>query len=157
MTQEIDIGIPEPARKDIAEGLCRLLGDTYSTYLKTQYYHWNVTGPHFQPLHDAFEDQYRALAEATDVIAERIRALGHTAPGTFGSLAELSSVASDDDVPEAEQMIAGLIEAHETVVRTARSLLPKVDQANDVPTEDLLTERMRASEKTAWMLRSQLN
>lgn len=153
---KIDIGIGEAERKEIAEGLSRVLADTYTLYLKTHNYHWNVTGPLFNTLHLMFETQYNELALAVDEVAERIRALGFPAPGTYSAYAKLSSIKEEDGVPEAEQMIRNLVEAHETLVRTARSVFPAADEANDEPSADLLTQRMQASEKTAWMLRSML-
>lgn len=154
---EIDIGIAEGQRKDIADGLSRLLADTYTLYLKTHNYHWNVTGPMFQTLHTMFETQYNELALAVDEIAERIRALGMPAPGSYKAYAELSSIAEEDGVPVATDMIANLVKGHEAVVRTARSVFPAADEANDEPTADLLTQRMQVSEKAAWMLRSLLD
>ena len=154
---EIDIGIAEGQRKDIADGLSRLLADTYTLYLKTHNYHWNVTGPMFQTLHTMFETQYNELALAVDEIAERIRALGMPAPGSDKAYAELSSIAEEDGVPIATDMIANLVKGHEAVVRTARSVFPAADDANDEPTADLLTQRMQVSEKAAWMLRSLLD
>ena len=153
---QIDIGIPTEQREEIAQGLSRLLADTYTLYLKTHNYHWNVTGPMFQTLHTMFEQQYTELALAVDEIAERIRALGLPAPGSYKAYAALSSIPEEDDVPLAEQMIRNLVTAHETVVRTARSVFPVADAASDEPTADLLTQRMQVSEKTAWMLRSLL-
>src|SRR4028119_374448 len=149
----IDIGIPEESRKEIAEGLSRLLADTYSLYLKTHNFHWNVTGPMFQTLHLMFETQYTELALAVDLIAERIRALGYPAPGTYSEYAKLSSIAETPGVPKATEMIRLLVEGQEAVVRTARSIFPVVDQVSDEPTADLLTQRMQIHEKTAWMLR----
>ncbi len=154
---EIDIGIAEGQRKDIADGLSRLLADTYTLYLKTHNYHWNVTGPMFQTLHTMFETQYNELALAVDEIAERIRALGMPAPGSYKAYAELSSIAEEDGVPAATDMIANLVKGHEAVARTARSVFPAADEANDEPTADLLTQRMQVSEKAAWMLRSLLD
>jgi len=154
---DIDIGIAEPDRQRIADGLSRLLADSYTLYLKTHNYHWNVTGPMFQTLHTMFETQYTELAMAVDVIAERIRALGVYAPGSYRSYAKLTKIDEDDDeVPSADRMIRNLVQAHETVVRTAREVFPLADAANDEPTADLLTQRMQMSEKTAWMLRSLL-
>lgn len=155
-TMPINIGIDEKARTAIAEGLSNLLADTYTLYLKTHYFHWNVTGPMFQTLHLMFEDQYNELALAVDMIAERIRALGLPAPGTYKAFAKLSSIEEEEEVPTAEEMIQKLVEGQEAVVRTARSIFPVVDQANDEPTADLLTQRMQVHEKTAWMLRSLL-
>jgi starvation-inducible DNA-binding protein len=154
--RKIDIGIPGSERKAIAEGLSRLLADTYTLYLKTHNYHWNVTGPMFNTLHLMFEQQYTELALAVDLIAERIRALGLPAPGTYGQFAELSSIKEVQGVPEARRMIADLVKGQEAVVRTARSVFPTVDEAHDEPTADLLTQRMQVHEKTAWMLRSLL-
>ncbi|HKO87197.1 MAG TPA: Dps family protein [Burkholderiales bacterium] len=155
-TQTIDIGINEKDRQKIAEGLSRLLADTYSLYLKTHNFHWNVTGPMFNTLHLMFETQYSELALAVDLIAERIRALGFPAPGTYSAYAKLSSIKETQGVPDADTMIALLVEGQEAVVRTARSLFPVVDKAADEPTADLLTQRMQVHEKTAWMLRSLL-
>jgi starvation-inducible DNA-binding protein len=152
----IDIGINERDRKQIADGLSRLLADTYALYLKTHNYHWNVTGPMFQPLHAMFETQYNELAEAVDLIAERIRALGFPAPATFRAFAALTSIPEDEKVPMAERMIENLVEGQEAVVRTARTVVTIADEANDQPTVDLLTQRMQTHEKTAWMLRSML-
>ena len=154
--QTIDIGIQETDRKAIAEGLSRLLADTYTLYLKTHNFHWNVTGPMFQTLHLMFETQYNELALAVDLIAERIRALGYPAPGTYAQYAKLSSIREETSVPKADDMIRQLVEGQEAVVRTARSVFPTVDKANDEPTADLLTQRMQIHEKTAWMLRSLL-
>ena len=152
----IDIGIKEADRKAIADGLSRLLADTYTLYLKTHNFHWNVTGPMFQTLHLMFETQYNELALAVDQIAERIRALGHPAPGTYAEFVKLSSIKEEPGVPKAEEMIRLLVAGQEAVVRTARSIFPTVEQANDEPTADLLTQRMQIHEKTAWMLRSLL-
>jgi starvation-inducible DNA-binding protein len=152
----IDIGIKEESRKQIADGLSRLLADTYTLYLKTHNFHWNVTGPMFQTLHLMFETQYNELALAVDLIAERIRALGYPAPGTYSDYAKLSSIKETAGVPKAEEMIRLLVEGQEAVVRTARSIFPIVDDAHDEPTADLLTQRMQVHEKTAWMLRSLL-
>jgi len=152
----IDIGISEADREAIAEGLSRLLADSYTLYLKTHNYHWNVVGPMFNTLHLMFETQYNELALAVDEIAERIRALGVPAPGSYREFAALSSVTEDEDAPDATEMIRRLVEGQETVVRTARSIFPAVEKANDEPTADLLTQRMQVHEKTAWMLRSML-
>jgi starvation-inducible DNA-binding protein len=153
---EIDIGIKETDRRRIAQGLSRLLADTYTLYLKTHNYHWNVTGPMFQTLHLMFEQQYNELALAVDLIAERIRALGVPAPGTYREFAALSSIKESRGVPKAGQMIRDLVAGQEAVARTARSVFPLVDQVNDEPSADLLTQRMQVHEKTAWMLRSLL-
>ncbi len=152
----VNIGINEENRKQIADGLSRLLADTYSLYLKTHNFHWNVTGPMFQTLHLMFETQYTELALAVDLIAERIRALGYPAPGTYSDFAKLSSIPETAGVPKAAEMIRLLVEGQEAVARTARSIFPVVDQANDEPTADLLTQRMQLHEKNAWMLRSLL-
>ena len=151
---QINIGINDSDRKEIAAGLSRLLADTYTLYLKTHNFHWNVTGPMFQTLHLMFETQYTELALAVDLIAERIRALGHPAPGTYAEFAKLSSIKEEPGVPHAEVMIRQLVEGQEAVVRTARSIFPMVEKAGDEPTADLLTQRMQTHEKTAWMLRS---
>jgi starvation-inducible DNA-binding protein len=152
----IDIGIAEQDRKVIADGLSRLLADSYSLYLKTHNFHWNVTGPMFQTLHAMFETQYDELAIAVDVIAERIRALDHHAPGTYSEFQKLSAIPESEGVPRAEDMIRELVQGQETVVRTARSLFPAVEGAHDEATADLLTQRIQLHEKTAWMLRSLL-
>ncbi|MCB0958324.1 MAG: DNA starvation/stationary phase protection protein, partial [Acidimicrobiales bacterium] len=148
----IDIGIGEADRLAITDGLSRLLADTYTLYLKTHNYHWNVTGPMFQTLHLMFEEQYNELALAVDLIAERIRSLGEPAPGTYRQFAELSSIDEDDEVPEATEMIRRLVKGQEAVARTARSVFPAVEQAHDEATADLLTQRLQVHEKTAWML-----
>ena len=152
----VNIGIDEENRKQITEGLSRLLADTYTLYLKTHNFHWNVTGPMFQTLHLLFETQYTELAIAVDLIAERIRALGYPAPGTYSDFVKLSSIAENSGVPKATDMIRLLVEGQEAVVRTARSIFPVVEQVNDEPTADLLTQRMQIHEKNAWMLRSLL-
>ena len=152
----IDIGIDEADRIAIAEGLSRLLADSYTLYLKTHNYHWNVVGPMFNTLHLMFEEQYTELALAVDQIAERIRALGEPAPGSYREFAELSSVPEEDDRPDANEMVLRLVAGQEAVVRTARSVFPVTDAANDEATADLLTQRMQVHEKTAWMLRSLL-
>jgi starvation-inducible DNA-binding protein len=155
-TMKVNIGIEENARKEIAEGLSRLLADTYTLYLKTHNFHWNVTGPMFQTLHLMFEAQYNELALAVDLIAERIRALGFPAPATYSEFAQLSSIPETPGVPKAHDMIRLLVEGQEAVTRTARSIFPVVEEVNDEPTADLLTQRMQVHEKTAWMLRSLL-
>lgn len=156
MAQAINIGISENDRREIAEGLSRLLADTYTLYLKTHNFHWNVTGPMFQQLHKMFETQYQELAEAVDTIAERIRALGQLAPATYGEFVRLSSIRESTGSIPASEMVRQLVDGHETIVRTARSILPVVNRANDEATLDVLTERTRYHEKTAWMLRSLL-
>lgn len=153
---KIDIGINEKDRKAIAAGLNRLLADTYTLYLMTHNFHWNVKGPMFNTLHLMFETQYNELALAVDLIAERIRALGEPAPGTYSEFAKLSSIKEVKGVPTAEQMIKHLVHGQESVVKTARSLFPSVEKASDEPTADLLTQRMQLHEKNAWMLRSLL-
>jgi len=153
---DIDIGIEEGTRRAIGEGLSRLLADTYTLYLKTHNFHWNVTGPMFNTLHLMFEQQYNELALAVDLIAERIRALGFPAPGSYRQFGALTSLKEEAGVPAAEEMIRLLVKDQEAVVRTARSIFPVVDQAHDEPTADLLTQRMQVHEKTAWMLRSLL-
>jgi starvation-inducible DNA-binding protein len=154
---KINTGIKEKDRKQIAEGLSRLLADTYTLYLKTHNFHWNVKGPMFQTLHLMFEQQYNELALAVDQIAERIRALDCPAPGTYAEYVKLSSIRETAGVPRAEEMIKLLVEGQEAVVRTARSVFPAVEKANDEPSADLLTQRMQIHEKTAWMLRSLLD
>jgi len=154
--QHVNIGISDKDRRKIAEGLSRLLADTYTLYLKTHNFHWNVTGPMFNTLHLMFETQYTELSLAVDAIAERIRALGEFAPGSYREFGKLSSVPEAEGVPGAEDMIRQLVEGQEAVVRTARAIFPVVDAANDEPTADLLTQRMQTHEKTAWMLRSLL-
>jgi starvation-inducible DNA-binding protein len=152
----IDIGINEKDRSEIAIGLSKLLADTYSLYLKTHNFHWNVTGPMFQTLHLMFETQYNELALAVDLIAERIRSLGLPAPGTYSEFARLSSIRETSGVPKAEEMIQILVEGQEAIVRTARSVFPVAENASDEATADLLTQRIQSHEKTAWMLRSLL-
>lgn len=153
---DIDIGISKEQRQTIAEGLSRLLADTYTLYLKTHNFHWNVTGPQFNTLHTMFEQQYTELATAVDEIAERIRALGVPAPGSYKQFAALTRIQEEDGVPSATDMIAALAKDQEAVVRTAREVFPAADEANDEPTADLLTQRMQIHEKTAWMLRAML-
>jgi starvation-inducible DNA-binding protein len=153
---KIDIGIESTERVHIAAGLSRVLADTYTLYLTTHNFHWNVTGPMFQTLHLMFETQYNELALAVDLVAERIRALGLFAPGTYGQFAALSSIKEVDGVPKAEEMIRRLVEGHETVARTSREVFRGATAASDQPTCDLLTQRMQVHEKTAWMLRSLL-
>lgn len=156
VSMKINIGIEEKDRKEIVHGLSRLLADTYTLYLKTHNFHWNVKGPMFQTLHLMFEQQYNELAIAVDLIAERIRALGFPSPGTYSEFIELSSIKEGRGVPSAEEMIQSLVEGQEAVVRTARTIFPVVDNCHDEPTADLLTQRMQIHEKTAWMLRSLL-
>ena len=154
---EINIGIGEKDRAAIAQGLSRLLADTYTLYLTTHNFHWNVTGPMFNTLHLMFMTQYTELWNAVDPVAERIRSLGHPAPGSYAQFSKLATV---PDVPEtppkALEMVRILVQGHEAVARTARELFPMADKASDEPTADLLTQRMTVHEQTAWMLRSLL-
>jgi starvation-inducible DNA-binding protein len=152
----MDNGINEKDRKKIAEGLSHLLADSYSLYLKTHYFHWNVTGPMFNSLHLMFETQYNELALAVDAIAERIRSLDFYAPGTYHEFSKLTSIPESESVPKAQDMIKELVTGHEAVCRTARSVFPAADKAGDEATADLLTQRLQIHEKTAWMLRSLL-
>lgn len=152
----IDIGIDDKDRAKIAEGLSKLLADSFTLYLMTHNYHWNVTGPMFNTLHLMFMDQYTEQWNALDLIAERIRALGHPAPGTYRSYAKLATIKEGEGVPKATDMIRNLVAAQESTARTARSLFPAVEKAQDQPTLDLLTQRLEVHEKTAWMLRSLL-
>ncbi len=153
---QIDIGIAEADRKAIAEGLSRVLADTFALYLKTHSFHWNVTGPMFNTLHVMFMEQYTELWNALDEIAERIRALGYPAPGSFSQFTKTTTIAEETGVPKANDMIRQLVEGHEAVARTARAVFPTAEEANDQPTADLLTQRLQIHEKTAWMLRSLL-
>ncbi|MGH8443537.1 MAG: Dps family protein [Nevskiaceae bacterium] len=153
---KIDIGIDRQQRKAIADGLSRLLADEYTLYLKTHNFHWNVTGPMFNTLHLMFETHYTEAALAVDLVAERIRALGMPAPGTYKQFAALSSIEEEAGVPEWKDMVRQLVKGHETCVRTARDVFPAAEGANDEPSCDLLTQRMQLHEKTAWMLRSLL-
>ncbi len=155
-TMEINIGINEQDRKQIADGLSKLLADTYTLYLKTHNFHWNVTGPMFQTLHLMFEQHYNELALAVDLIAERIRALGFPAPGTYQAFTRLSSIKEDEGIPSAQDMIRLLVQGHEATASTARAVFPIASNANDQPTADVLTQRMQIHEKTSWMLRSLL-
>lgn len=152
----IDIGITDADRKKIAKGLSALLADSYTLYLMTHNFHWNVTGPMFNTLHLMFMAQYTEQWTALDQIAERIRALGFPAPGTYAEFARLASIKEVEGQPKAREMIAHLVSAQEAVARTARNLLPLVSKANDQPTADLITQRLEVHEKTAWMLRSLL-
>lgn len=153
---QINTGIPEKDRQEIADGLSKLLAESYSLYLKTHNYHWNVTGPMFQTLHTMFETQYTELALAVDLIAERIRSLGQYAPGGYEEFSKLSGVKDAKKGAGAHDMIRDLVTSHETVIRTARSLFPAAERGADQVTLDLLTTRMETHEKTAWMLRSLL-
>jgi starvation-inducible DNA-binding protein len=150
----INIGISETDRKSIVGSLEKLLADSYMLYLKTLYFHWNVTGPMFQPLHDVFEAQYQELLLAVDDIAERIRSLGYPAPGTFQQFNRLTSITEDTSVPDTDTMIKVLVQDHETVIRTAREVAQVTERGADVATLDLITKRIEVHEKTAWMLRS---
>jgi starvation-inducible DNA-binding protein len=152
----IDIGIDTKDRKAVAEGLAKLLADSYTLYLKTHNFHWNVTGPMFATLHALFEQQYTELALAVDLVAERIRALDHFAPGSYVQFAHLSSVREETGVPPAAHMIRQLVDGQEAVARTARQVFPIADRAGDQVTMDLLTQRLQVHEKNAWMLRSLL-
>ena len=153
---ELNIGIDLEQRQKIADGLSRLLADSYTLYLKTHNFHWNVTGPQFNTLHTMFEGQYTELAAAVDEIAERIRALGIKAPGSYSSFTDLTSIEEGIGEESAEEMIRQLVIGQETVARTAREAFPAAEVANDEPTADLLTQRMQIHEKNAWMLRSML-
>jgi len=153
---DIDIGIDAKSRKAIADGLAKVLADTYTVYLKTHGFHWNVTGPMFQTLHLMFMQQYTEAWTAVDLIAERIRALGHPAPGSYAAFAKLAAVKEETGVPNAKTMIKILVKDHERVAKTARAVLPVAEKADDQPTLDLLTQRLQWHEKTAWMLRSLL-
>jgi starvation-inducible DNA-binding protein len=153
---KIDLGMADNARTAIAGGLSHLLADTYTLYLKTHNFHWNVTGPQFNSLHLMFEGQYGEFAAAVDLIAERIRALGEPAPGSYSAYAKLSSIKEAEGVPSAEEMLRILAEDQLAVVRTARAVFPLADDAHDEPTCDMLTQRMQVHEKTAWMLRANL-
>jgi len=152
----IDIGIGDNARKEISDGLAKVLADTYLLYLKTHGYHWNVRGPHFQQLHALFEEQYREMWDAVDEIAERIRALGHDAPGSYQSMAKLASVEEREDVPKAGEMLADLVKGNEAVLKTVRAVMPSAQDGGDEASFDLMVERLSAHEKAAWMLRSHL-
>ncbi|MDX2084554.1 MAG: Dps family protein [Candidatus Melainabacteria bacterium] len=152
----VDIGIPDAKRLAVAEGLCHLLADSYTLYLKTHNFHWNVTGPQFTSLHALFEQHYNELALAVDEIAERIRSLGFRAPGSYKEYAELTRIEENVSPLDATDMVRELLLAHETVARTARSVMPNAEEANDEVTADLLTQRLQVHEKTAWMLRSLL-
>ncbi|MEM8607408.1 MAG: Dps family protein [Pseudomonadota bacterium] len=153
---DLNIGIAPDQREHLASELSRLLADSYTLYLKTHNFHWNVTGPMFQTLHLMFEQQYTELALAVDLIAERIRALGLPSPASYAAFGRLSSVADTDGVPKAMDMVRLLVEANETVIRTAREVVTAADSAGDQATADLGTQRLQIHEKTAWMLRSLL-
>ena len=153
---KIDIGIAEQDRINVAEGLKKLLADSYTLYLQTHNFHWNVTGPQFRELHLMFEEQYTELADAVDVIAERIRTLGVAAPGTYKAFATLSSIEEVEGVPASEKMLEILTQGHEKVVKTARLVLKTAQDAGDESTTSLVSDRMRVHEKAAWMLRATL-
>lgn len=155
-SQSINIGLSEKQREAISDGLSHLLADSYTLYLMTHNFHWNVTGPMFNTLHLMFMGQYTEQWNALDVIAERIRALGHAAPGTYKEFVKIASIKEVEGVPKATDMIRHLVAAQEATARTARELFPVVNAANDQPTADLLTQRLEVHEKTAWMLRSLL-
>lgn len=154
--QEINIGISDKDRRVICRGLSKLLADSYLLYLKTQNYHWNVTGKMFHSLHTLFEEQYKDLASSIDDIAERIRALGEFAPGSFSNFIKVTSIKEENNVPTAEEMILNLLQGNEAVVSTAREIIPLTDSCEDDVTADLLVERMQRHEKNAWMLRSMI-
>lgn len=156
MKAPIDIGIPEDQRRALCDGLARLLADNATLYFKTHGFHWNVTGPMFQTLHLMFEEHYNEMWMAMDVIAERIRALGGYAAVSWAEIHQSASIEEAEGVPKAEVMIRQLVEGHETLIRTARSLLPLADEASDEVTADLITQRLQVHEHTAWMLRSLL-
>ncbi len=155
-TSGINIGLSEKDRRNIADGLARMLADTYTLYLKTHNFHWNVTGPMFQTLHLMFMTQYTETWNAVDLVAERIRALGYPAPGSYKEFAALTSIKDSSGTVSANEMIRQLVEGQETVVRTAREVLPVAEKVGDQPTVDLLSARMEVHEKNAWMLRSLL-
>lgn len=150
----INIGMNDEQRQAVASGLAKLLADTYSLYIKTHNYHWNVVGPQFNSLHNMFETQYTELSTAVDEVAERIRALGHLAPGSYREFSELTDITDGDNRKSAEEMLEDLVTGQEVIVRTCRKLFPAAEAANDEPTCDLLTTRMQLHEKNAWMLRS---
>ena len=152
----IDIGISGKDRGRIADGLSRLLADTYTLYLTTHNFHWNVEGPMFNTLHLMFMEQYTELWNALDAIAERIRSLGYPAPGTYAEFTKLTSITQPEGVPAALDMVGALVKGHEAVARTARNVFPSAEKAGDESTADLLTQRLQVHEKTAWMLRSLL-
>ncbi len=152
----LNIGLTDEQRKQIADGLAKVLADSYSLYIKTHNYHWNVTGPQFNALHTMFEQQYTELSVAVDEIAERIRALGFLAPGSYREFSALTSIEEGDNTLSAEAMVADLVAGQETVVRTCRELIEIANDASDDPTADLLTVRMQTHEKTAWMLRAMI-
>ena len=152
----INMGLSEDQRKTMADAVTKLLADTYSLYFKTHAYHWNVTGPRFHDLHAMFEEQYTEMWQATDEIAERIRALGHKAPISYNEMIASAQIQPDSETPSADDMVANLIAGHEQVVRTAREALKLADEHDDEATADLVAPRVTAHEKTAWMLRATL-
>ncbi len=154
--KKINIGIPEESRKKIVEVLKKLLADTYFIYFKTHSYHWNVTGPMFQTLHDMFMQQYTELWNTIDLIAERIRSLGEYAPYSYKELSQITSIKDDEKIPRAEEMINNLIEGHEKIIQFIRDNFSIAEESNDEATIDLLTQRLDSHEKTAWMLRALL-
>lgn len=154
MSEKINLGIPEENRKKIVHGLSQVLSSTYMLYVKTHKFHWNVTGPMFHTLHEMFEQQYTELQAAVDALAERIRALGEFAPGSFVEFKELSSISESKGVPPAVDMVAQLLKDHESIARLARTVIPESDKVEDEATSDLLTDRLGQHEKTAWMLRA---
>jgi len=153
---DLNIGISENDRKAVAAELSQLLADTYTLYLKSHNYHWNVTGPMFQTLHLMFEEHYTEMWAAVDIVAERIRSLGEPSPGTYAEFSEMSTIAERVGVPEALEMVRDLVDGHEAVIRTARALVTTAESAGDPATADLATQRIEIHEKTAWMLRSLL-
>ena len=152
----IDIGISAKDREAVAHELSKMLADSYTLYLTTHNFHWNVTGPLFNTLHEMFMTQYTEQWQALDEIAERIRALGHYAPGTYAQYASLASISAPEDVPAADEMVHFLVKGNEAVAKTARAALERAEGAKDAPTVDLLTRRLDVHEKNAWMLRSLL-
>jgi starvation-inducible DNA-binding protein len=156
MALNIDIGLDEQARSQVSESLARLLADTFTLYLKTHNYHWNVTGPHFAALHAMFEQQYQELWLAADELAERMRALGHMAPGSYADFSELTQIAEADGIPSAMDMVADLAHGNEAVARVAVAAFEVSDRVGDQATADLTVNRQQVHEKTAWMLRSML-
>jgi starvation-inducible DNA-binding protein len=154
--QEVNIGIKEKDRKAVCRGLSKLLADSYLLYLKTQNYHWNVTGIMFSPLHNLFEVQYKEMASSIDSVAERIRALGEFAPGSFSSFIKVASIKEENSIPTAEEMIQNLVQGNQALVSTAREIITLTDNCEDDVTADLLVGRMQIHEKNAWMLRSML-
>lgn len=154
---ELNIGIAKDSRKQIADQLSKLLADSYVLYLKTHNFHWNVEGPMFTTLHNMFMEQYTELWNALDLIAERIRALGHYAPGSYKQFARMTSIEETEEVPRAQDMVRQLLQGHETIARTARESFSIAEKCDDEATMDLLTQRLQLHEKTAWMLRSLLS